>query len=228
MFSDMRGLLVEDDTEIAKFIIEGLSSDGFTLFHVPTVERAVQLCKLEKFELAIVDLNLPDGDGLDLIKTFRTEGYSFPILILSARTTVSDKVACLKAGGDDYLIKPFSLSELSARLEALQRRSNGGGNANILTYQFLTLDLAKRVVTFKEQPVDLQPLELNLLQLFLENPEKLLSKSNIIKEVWKFNFNPSTNIVEARISKLRDKLAEAGSEEMLHTVRGAGYILMKK
>lgn len=221
----MKVLMVEDDSKIGKFLQQGLNEEGYAVVQATTLSEGFRRAGKDKFDVAVIDLNLPDGDGLTLIERLRAEGHHFPILVLSARTSVAEKVAGLQAGGDDYLVKPFAFSELVARLRALVRRAKGGQASTVFNYGPICLDLSTRAVSVEGKPMDLQPLEFSLLQYFMESPEIALSKTSIIQQVWKFNFHPSTNIVESRISKLREKLAEAGAPDLIHTIRGVGYML---
>jgi len=175
--------------------------------------------------MAIVDLMLPSVDGLTIIQTMRTRKIKMPVLILSAKRTVDDRVVGLRKGGDDYLTKPFSFSELLARAEALIRRVSTAEPAITLELADLQIDLLARTVTRAGQSVDLQPKEYALLEYLIRNAGHVVSKTMIMEKVWNYNFDPCTNIVEARISKLREKVDKGFDQPLVHTVRGAGYVL---
>ncbi len=221
----MRLLLVEDDQKIASFIIKGLKAAGFSIDHALDGESGLDLGMSEPYEVIIADLMLPKRDGLSLIEQLRTHGVQIPILILSAKDAVEDRVKGLQIGGDDYLPKPFAFAELLARVQALMRRS--GGTAEPTKYQVvdLSLDLITREVKRGGKRLDLQPLEYSLLAYLMRNAGRVVSKTMIMEHVWHYNFDPQTNVVEARICRLRDKIDNNFENKLIHTVRGVGYVL---
>ena len=221
----MRVLLVEDDERIALFVVKGLREAGFAVDHAADGEDGLHLALTETYDAAIVDVMLPKLDGLSLIAEIRKQKRNTPVIILSAKRSVEDRIKGLQTGSDDYLIKPFSFSELLARLQALIRRANNISEATRLTVADLTMDLLAREVTRSGRKIDLQPREFSLLEYLMRNAGRVVSKTMIMEHVWDLNFDPQTNIVESRISILRDKVDENFEKKLIHTVRGAGYIL---
>ncbi len=223
----MRILLVEDDGKIAEFIKKGLKSSGFAVDIASTGSQGFSLAFDEPYDTLIVDIMLPEMDGISLIQEIRKHGNNTPIMVLSARGRVDDRVKGLEAGADDYLTKPFAFSELLARVQALIRRASNVTDPVNLSYADLRMDIVKRQVTRNEQPIDLQPLEFSLLEYLMRNQERVVSKTMIMEHVWNYNFDPMTNVVEARICRLRDKVDKGFPDTLIHTVRGAGYVLKK-
>ena len=221
----MRVLLVEDDERIALFVVKGLREAGFAVDHAADGEDGLHLALTETYDAAIVDVMLPKLDGLSLIAEIRKQERNTPVIILSAKRSVEDRIKGLQTGSDDYLIKPFSFSELLARLQALIRRANNISEATRLTVADLTMDLLAREVTRSGRKIELQPREFSLLEYLMRNAGRVVSKTMIMEHVWDLNFDPQTNIVESRISILRDKVDENYEKKLIHTVRGAGYIL---
>jgi len=221
----MRLLLVEDDPKIASFIEKGLIAAGFAVDMARDGEDGLHLALSEPYDAAIVDIMLPKKDGLQLIQEMRQDQVKTPVIILSAKDTVDDRVKGLQSGGDDYLTKPFAFSELLARVQALMRRASGTKEPTRLEYGGLSMDLLSREVVRDGEKIDLQPLEYSLLAYLMRNSEKVVSKTMIMEHVWNYNFDPQTNVVEARICKLRDKIDRAADKKMIHTVRGVGYVL---
>jgi len=221
----MRVLLVEDDERIALFVVKGLREAGFAVDHATDGEDGLHLALTETYDAAIVDVMLPKLDGLSLIAEIRKQKRNTPVIILSARRSVEDRIKGLQNGSDDYLTKPFSFSELLARLQALIRRANNISEATRLTVADLTMDLLAREVTRSGRKIDLQPREFSLLEYLMRSAGRVVSKTMIMEHVWDLNFDPQTNIVESRISILRDKVDENFEKKLIHTVRGAGYIL---
>lgn len=220
----MKALLVEDDTRTADFILKGLKQEAFTVDHTDNGEDGLHLALNEKYDVAIVDIMLPKLDGLSLVGRLREEGSDLPILILSAKSTVDDRVKGLQSGSDDYLVKPFAFSELIARLYALMRRNQSIPQSSSLSLGEITLDLNRHKVSVSGQDLLLQPKELLLLEYLLRNQGKVISKTMIMEHVWDYNFDPLTNVVEAKISKLRSKLSEFAGKNYIHTVKGLGYV----
>jgi two-component system OmpR family response regulator len=221
----MRILVVEDDIKISEFIQKGLKSSGFAVDQAMTGKIGFEMAFDNPYDAMIVDIMLPEMDGISLIKTIRRENNNTPIIILSARDRVDDRVNGLQAGADDYLTKPFAFSELLARVQALIRRAGNIADPVKLSYADLSVDILKRQVKRKNEIIDLQPLEFSLLEYLLRNRERVISKTMIMEHVWNYNFDPMTNVVEARICRLRDKIDKGFEPKLIHTVRGAGYVL---
>jgi two-component system OmpR family response regulator len=221
----MRLLLVEDDVKIAQFLTNGLREAGFAVDHAANGEDGLHLALTEPYDIAVVDLMLPKVDGLTLIEEVRKNNINTPVLILSAKRSVDDRVKGLKTGSDDYLVKPFAFSELLARVQALIRRSTRVTAPSELKVADLRLDLDKRKVVRGDQEILLQPLEFSLLEYLLRNAGRVVSKTMIMEHVWDYNFSPQTNVVEARICYLRDKIDKNFETKLIHTVRGVGYVL---
>ena len=224
----MRVLLIEDDKTIADFIVKGLKEAGFAVDRADNGQDGLHLALTDSYDVGIFDLMLPQLDGLAVIERLRAQRIKWPIIILSARRSVDDRIAGLHQGGDDYLTKPFSFSELLARVQALLRRSTTVVEASTLCIDGLTLDLLARTVNRDGKRVDLQPKEFALLEYLMRNEGHIVSKTMIMERVWNYNFDPHTNIVEARVSKLRDKIDKGFSTPLIHTVRGLGYVLRHK
>ncbi|MCG8687286.1 MAG: response regulator transcription factor [Desulfobacterales bacterium] len=224
----MRLLLVEDDEKIAAFVEKGLKSSGFAVDVASTGIEGFDMAMGADFDTLIVDIMLPEMDGFTLIEKLRANGKNTPIIVLSARGRVGDRVKGLEAGADDYLTKPFSFSELLARVQALIRRAGNVTEPVALTYGDLSVDIIKRQVKRGNDYIDLQPLEFSLLEYLVRNRERVVSKTMIMEHVWNYNFDPMTNVVEARICRLRDKIDKEYPEKLIHTVRGAGYVLKKE
>jgi len=222
---EMRILLVEDDLKIASFVKKGLSSSGFMVDHVPDGEEGLHLVMTEPYDAAIIDVMLPKLNGLALIASMRGGRVDIPVLILSARDAVDDRVKGLQAGGDDYLTKPFAFSELMARVQALIRRSSGATEPTRLEVGDLSINLLSREVVRNGKRIEIQPLEYALLEYLVRNKEKVVSKTMIMEHVWNYNFDPQTNVVEARICRLRDKIDKGFDKKLIQTIRGVGYVL---
>ena len=221
----MKALLVEDDPTIADFVGQGLREAGFAVDRAADGEEGLEAALGQPYDVAIVDVMLPRRDGLSLIDELRRRGRSTPVLILSARRSVDDRVRGLQAGGDDYLTKPFAFAELLARVQALVRRATRAPEATTLTVGGLTLDLLARTVTRDDLPIDLRPREFTLLEYLMRNAGRVVSKTMILSHVWEYNFDPQTNIVDVLVSRLRDKVDKPFDVKMIQTVRGVGYVL---
>ncbi|MCK9264082.1 MAG: response regulator [Deltaproteobacteria bacterium] len=224
----MRCLLVEDDQRTALFIVKGLRQAGFVVEHASDGESGLSLALTESFDVAIVDIMLPGLDGLTLIEKIRQNKVSFPVIVLSAKGTVDDRVKGLQKGGDDYMIKPFAFSELLARIQAHLRRSSSIMETTSLTIADLTMDLMKRKVFRADELIELQALEFSLLEYLMRNAGNALSKTMIIEHVWDYNFDPQTNVVETAICRLRDKIDRRFEKKLIHTIRGVGYVLEER
>ena len=221
----MRALLVEDDATIAEFVVRGLREAGLVVDHAADGEAGLTAATTQPYDVAIVDLMLPKRDGLSLIEELRRRGITTPVLILSARRSVDDRVRGLQTGGDDYLTKPFAFAELLARVQALVRRATRAPEPTTLTVEDLTLDLLSRKVIRAGKPIDLRPREFTLLEFLMRNQGKVVSKTMILSHVWEYNFDPQTNIVDVLVSRLREKIDRPFEKKLLHTVRGVGYVL---
>ena len=221
----MRVLIVEDDPTIADFVSGGLAEAGYAVDIAPDGERGVDMAVGASYDAAIVDIMLPRLDGLALIDRIRARGIRIPVLILSARRSVDDRVKGLQAGGDDYLTKPFAFAELLARLQALIRRSTGQAEPTRLSLADLTLDLLGRGAERGGRAIELRPREFSLLEYLLRNQGRVLTKTMILSHVWGYNFDPGTNVVDVLISRLREKVDRDFEPKLIHTVRGVGYVL---
>lgn len=221
----MRLLLVEDDLKIASFIIKGLKEAGFTVDHAADGEEGLHLALHEPYATAIIDIMLPKLDGLRLIEELRRQKINTPVLILSAKRSVDDRVRGLQTGGDDYLIKPFAFPELLARVQALIRRVDGSTEPTSLTFGDLSLDLLRWEVHRSGNRIDLQPREFALLEYLMRNAERVVSKTMILEHIWSYQFDPQTNVVDVLVSRLRSKVDKDFPEKIIHTIRGIGYVL---
>ena len=223
--ADVKALLVEDDAAIADFVVRGLREAGFAVDHAADGEAGLAAAVTGAHDVAIVDLMLPGRDGLSLIEELRRRGVATPVLILSARRSVDDRVRGLQTGGDDYLTKPFAFAELLARLQALVRRATRAPEPTTLSVEDIALDLLSRRVTRNGTPIDLRPREFTLLEYLMRNAGKVVSKTMILSHVWEYNFDPQTNVVDVLVSRLREKIDRPFERKLLHTVRGVGYVL---
>ena len=221
----MKILLIEDDARTAAFILKGLKQAGFTTVHAEDGKTGLFKAKTEDFDLAVIDIMLPVMDGFTVIEKIRAAKITTPIIILSAKNAVEDKIRGLQLGSDDYLAKPFSFSELLARIQALRRRADAASDPTTLTVADLTIDLLSHKVTRGNVRIDIQPLEFQLLEYLVRNTGRVVSKTMIMEHVWEYNFDPQTNVVEARVCRLRDKIDKPFERKLIHTVRGFGYVL---
>jgi two-component system OmpR family response regulator len=221
----MRILIVEDDRKIASFVSKGLKEAGFAVDHAINGEDGLHLARIAPYEAAIIDIMLPKLDGLRLIEELRRQKVNTPVLILSAKRTVDDRVRGLQKGGDDYLTKPFAFSELLARVRALIRRAHGSVEPTSLIVGDLSVNLLSRKVLRAGKQLDLQPREFALLEYLMRHAGRVVSKTMIMEHVWNYNFDPETNVVEARICRLREKIDKDAEKKMIHTIRGVGYVL---
>jgi two-component system OmpR family response regulator len=216
---------VEDDKKIASFITKGLKQEGFAVDHATNGEDGLHLALHEPYDAAIVDIMLPKLDGLSLIEEMRRSKVNIPVLILSAKRSMDDRVKGLQKGSDDYLTKPFAFSELLARIQALIRRATGAMETTRLRVSDLQMDLLSREVTRHDKRIDLKPLDFALLEYLMRNVGRAVSKTMIMEHVWGYDFDPGTNVVEARICKLREKIEEGFDKKLIHTIKGIGYVL---
>lgn len=221
----MRILIVEDDAKIADFVKQGLQQAGFAVDVASDGEEGLVLLSTQPYDASIVDVMLPRLDGLSMIERLRVEGNQVPVIVLSARRSLDDRVKGLQAGGDDYLVKPFAFVELLERLRAIIRRNTGASQSNRLIAGELEMDLLKRSVTRSGTLIQLLPREFSLLEYLMRNAGHVVSKTMIIQHVWDYNFDPQTNVVEANICRLRAKINKDFERRLIRTVRGVGYSL---
>jgi len=225
--TDIRVLLVEDHDRLAGFIVRGLAAAGFTTDHVATFDDALAALSTTRYDEIALDLGLPDGDGLDIVKTLREHQNSIPILIITARDGLQDKVAGLNAGADDYLLKPFEMEELVARLRALLRRP-GSVLGTTLTSGKLSMDTIAREAKVDGEPLTLSRKELGLLELLMRRIGRVVTKDAIEERLYNFSESASRNSIEVLVHRLRRKLKDAGADLQIHTLRGVGYMFSDK
>lgn len=223
--SQMRVLVIEDDTETGRYIAKGLSESGYVADVLDDGRDGLARLVGEDYDLAIVDRMLPGLDGLSVVEALRKAGKTTPVLFLSALGDVQDRVRGLRGGGDDYLTKPFAFSELLARAEALLRRPGGSAAETHLREADLEMDLLARTVIRGGQPIQLQPREFRLLEYLLRHAGQVVTRTMLLEHVWGYNFDPQTNVIDVHISRLRQKVDRDFDGPLLHTVRGAGYML---
>lgn len=221
--SGVRILVVEDDAKIASFVVKGLKQEGYAVDHAPDGDTGLSLVTTTPYDAAVIDIMLPGLDGLSLVKRLRASRAELPVLFLSARSSVEDRVKGLQAGGDDYLTKPFAFAELSARLQALIRRATRTPEATKLTVGDVELDLISRTATVAGNVIDqLQPREFALLEYLLRHPKRPVTKTMILEHVWDYSFDPQTNVVDVLMHRLRSKIDP--DKKRIETVRGVGYV----
>lgn len=221
----MKILLIEDDIKTAAFITKGLEEAGYMVSSANDGLSGLQMVKETPFDLAIIDVMLPQLDGISVIEQMRAAQINTPVIVLSARNSVDDRVRGLQAGCDIYLVKPFSFSELLANIQAQLRRNSISATPTTLEVADLVMDLVRRKVSRGDRVIDLQPKEFQLLEYLMRNSPRVITKSMIMEHVWEYKFDTQTNIVEARIYKLREKVDKPGERPLIHTVRGVGYVL---
>jgi two-component system, OmpR family, response regulator len=221
----MRILLVEDDQKIADFVKKGFEEAGFVLDHAANGEDGLHLALSEPYDVAVIDIMLPKLDGLELITELRRHQKELPVIILSAKHSVADRVKGLQTGSDDYLVKPFVFAELLARVQALIRRSSGAASPTRLEVGELVMDLLTREVFRAGKRIDVQAREFALLEYLLRHAGKAVSKTMILEHVWNYDFDPQTNVVDVLICRLRNKVDRDFPSKMIHTLRGIGYVL---
>ena len=221
----MRILVIEDDSTVSQYIFNGLQSSGHDVTIANEGLKGLSVANKETFDAMVVDRMLPGMDGLTLIETIRKAGNSTPVLILSALSDVDDKVQGLKAGGDDYLTKPFAFLELLARIEALVRRSSVQEDITSLQVDGLYIDLISRKVFRQEREIKLKPREFQLLEYMMRNKGQIVTRAMLLQAVWNYHFDPQTNVIDVHISRLRQKIDKDFSVSLIHTVRGVGYVL---
>ncbi len=221
----MRILLIEDDPDTAAYIRRGLTESGHTVDAVADGDEGLLLATGERYDVMIVDRMLPGRDGLSIVAAVREQGGTLPVLILSALGEVDDRVKGLRAGGDDYLTKPFAFAELLARLEALLRRRDYPASQTQLAVGDLSMDLLSRETRRGDRKIDLQPREFRLLEYLMRHSGQVVTRTMLLENVWDYHFDPQTNVIDVHISRLRAKIDKGFEQPLLHTVRGAGYML---
>jgi len=222
----MRVLIIEDDLQVVRFLIKGLGEAGHIADSANDGPGGLHLASSEQYDVAIIDRMLPGLDGLSLLKSLRGTGHTLPVLILSALGQVDDRVEGLRAGGDDYLVKPFAFAELLARIEVLGRRQvQNGASVTKLTAGGLELDLLNRKIIRDGQEIELQTREFRLLEYLLKHKGRIVTRTMLLEAVWEYHFDPQTNVIDVHISRLRSKVDKGFSKPLIKTVRGAGYII---
>jgi two-component system, OmpR family, response regulator len=221
----MRLLVVEDDVQIAAFIVEGLTQAGFAVDAGGNGEEGLHMALTTPYDAAVTDLMLPTMDGLQLIDTLRRRGVKTPVLILSAKRSVDDRVRGLQTGGDDYLTKPFAFAELLARVQALIRRASGIVDPTSLTVGGLSMDLLSREVWRDGTRIDLQPREFALLEYLMRSAGRVVSKTMLLEHIWDYRFDPQTNVVDVLVCRVRQKIERDYPTKLIQTIRGVGYVL---
>jgi two-component system OmpR family response regulator len=221
----MRVLVVEDDSKIASFVVNGLKQNGFATDHASDGENGLALAQAVTYDAAVLDIMLPKLDGLSLLRQLRQDKILTPVLILSAKARVDDRVKGLQAGGDDYLTKPFAFSELLARVQALIRRASRTTEPTKLSANDLTMDLLTREVARGGQKIELQSREFALLELLLRHPGRAVTKTMILEQLWDYSFDPQTNVVDVLMHRLRAKVDKDFPVKLIQTIRGVGYVL---
>jgi len=224
----MKLLLIEDDVRAADFVSKGLREEGHSVDHAADGAEGLTLALSSSYDVVVADRMLPYMDGLAVVQALRAQGVRTPILILSALAKVDDRVKGLRAGGDDYLTKPFAFSELLARIEVLQRRSTTAEPTTRLRVADLEMDLVARKVTRAGQPVDLTAREFRLLEYLMRHAGQVVTRTMLLEGVWDLHFDPQTNVIDVHISRLRQALDRGGGTPLIHTVRGSGYVLEER
>ena len=222
----MRILLVEDDAEVARFVKKGLQEAGHTVEHAGNGRDGLFLAASEQFDMLVLDRMLPGGvDGVRIVETLRGQGNRTPVLFLSALGAVDERVKGLKAGGDDYLVKPFAFAELLARVEALGRRPTVEAPATRLKIADLEMDLLSRTVTRGGKRLEIQPREFRLLEHLMRHAGQVVTRTMLLEKVWDYHFDPQTNVIDVHVSRLRQKVDKGFDKPLIHTVRNAGYMI---
>lgn len=219
----MRALVIEDDKQVAEFIVKGLKENGFAVDSAKDGREGLFLAASEPYDVIVLDRMLPLVDGLSLLKTLRTTGSDVPVLILSAMGEVNQRIEGLRAGSDDYMAKPFSITELVTRVQVLLKRNISHSSETQLQVGSLSVDLLSRKVFRKGQEIELKPREFQLLEFLMRHAGQIVTRTMILEHVWDYNFDPQTNVIDVHISRLRNKIDKGFSSNLLHTIRGAGY-----
>jgi two-component system OmpR family response regulator len=223
----MRILVVEDDRHAAEFLLKGLREAGHTVDHVANGQDGMFLATTEHYDVIVLDRMLPKVDGLTIVRTMRASKITTPVLVLSALGDVDDRIDGLRAGGDDYLVKPFAVGELLARLDALQRRAQPAATQSetVLRVADLEMNLLKRTVKRDGRVIDLKPKEFLLLEYLMRHVDQVVTRTMLLEGIWNYDFDPKTNVIDVHISNLRGKIDKGAMTQLIHTVRGAGYLL---
>jgi DNA-binding response OmpR family regulator len=223
----MKILIVEDDDKIASFLTKGLEAEGFATDRTADGLSGLRMASSGRYDAAVVDVMLPGMDGLSLVAEMRTRAIHTPVLFLSAKSSVEDRVKGLQTG-DDYLTKPFSFAEVVARIQSLIRRSNRTADAGVLRFEDLELDVRSRAVRRAGKVIELRPREVMLLEMLMQNPGRVVSKTAILEKVYDYWFDPQTNVVDVLVHRLRSRIDKDFETKLIHTIRGAGYVLRKE
>lgn len=221
----MKILIIEDDVKIASFVAKGLREAGFSVDISHDGRSGLASGLAAHYDAAVIDIMLPELNGLQIIEELRRRKVTMPVLILSARQSVDDRIRGLQQGGDDYMVKPFSFSELLARIQALIRRDRKHAEPTALSYHDLRMDLLRREVARQEQRIELPAKEYALLEYLMRNSELVISKTSILERVYDYSFDPQTNVVDVLVCRLRNKVDRGFDQKLIHTVRGMGYVL---
>lgn len=221
----MKLLIIEDDPDTASFMLSGFKRAGYAVDHAEDGQRGLELILSYHYDAAVIDIMLPKLDGLSIVQKVRTQNINTPVVILSAKTSIDDRVRGLSLGSDDYLAKPYSFSELLARVRSLIRRANFAPQPNRLTAGALTLDLLTRDVVYESNKIELLPKEFSLLEYLMRHHGEVVSKNMILEHLWSYDFEPQTNVVEVMVCRLRSKLDDNPVKKIIRTIRGAGYVL---
>ena len=221
----MRVLVIEDDRKIASFVTKGLKQSGFAVDHAPDGDDGLHLALSTPYDAAVIDIMLPKRDGLSLVRQLRKQKINLPVLFLSAKGSVDDRIKGLQSGGDDYLVKPFAFSELLARVQALIRRATRTTETTTLSVGDLQMNLLTHEVIRAGQKLDLQAREFALLEYLMRNAGRVVSKTMILEHVWNYSFDPQTNVVDVLVCRLRNKVDRDFNKKLIHTLRGVGYVL---
>ncbi|WP_394246554.1 response regulator transcription factor [Vibrio profundi] len=224
----MKILIIEDDITTREFVAKGLQEHGYAVDQAEDGKKGLMMALSSEYQLVILDRMLPYLDGMKVLSAIKATEENLPVLILSAMDSVEDRVDGLQAGSDDYLIKPFALAELIARVDIIINRTQRQViSSNTLVYDCLELDLRAHRLTCKNQELALQPKEFQLMQYFIEHSEQVVSRMRLFEAIWSYHFDPKTNVIDVHVANLRRKLEDAGCSDLLHTVRGAGYVLRR-
>ena len=221
----MRILIIEDDPKIASFLKKGFKEVGYAADIAEDGEDGLAMTRQDVYDAIVADLMMPKLDGLSMIERMRAEGTETPVIILSAKRSVDDRIKGLQAGGDDYMVKPFSFSELLVRVQTLLRRSQRTPQATVLQAADLRLNLTDRTAERGGEPIELQPREYALLEYFMRNPGRVLTKTAILEHIYDYSFDPQTNVVDVLVCRLRNRVDKEFEQKLIHTVRGVGYVL---
>lgn len=221
----MRILVVEDDREAAAYLLRGLTESGHVVDHSADGDDGLHMALAGSYDAMVLDRMLPKRDGLTLLKMLRADGNDTPVMLLTALGEVDDRVEGLRAGSDDYLVKPYAFAELQARLEVISRRKGPAENSSLLVFEDLELDVAGQTASRSGQPLSLLPRELKLLEVLMRNAGRMLTRTMLLEKVWELHFDPQSNVVDTQICRLRGKIDRGRPSPLLRTIRGGGYRL---